>query len=352
VTGADVPGVSGKWDLWVSKGNPGADGSPGATGSTGPQGLPGQDGSPGATGSVSSASSLILSQISTPSAPSAGNTAIYAKSDGKIYKLPAGGTEEAIGTGGVSPSAGREVLTADRVYFVRIDGNDSNTGLANTAGGAFLTIPKANDVAKKIDLNGFNLKIKIADGDYISQGKISPICPIGGGDFIIEGNTTTPENVKIGQLSLIGQSAQCRLILDGFLMEHDAPNGTVFEVKSSTVFHGRLKYSGNGFVINVSGGSKVLKYDQSSIHFSRKSTNNSLSTLLIVYGQSSVDLQEMTAGINFSGSPTFGLAVFYCEGMGYINVGNVPLNGSYGGNLNTVSGNSTIRTQNYSYISA
>lgn len=42
----------------------------------------------------------ILPHISTPSDPGAGNTAIYAKSDGNVYKFPTGGSEEEIGAGG------------------------------------------------------------------------------------------------------------------------------------------------------------------------------------------------------------------------------------------------------------
>ena len=72
-------------------------------------------------------------------------------------------------TGRVSfPSGGaREVLTANRSYFVRTDGNDANTGLSNTAGAAFLTIQKALDVVGALDLSTFLATIWINDGTYV-----------------------------------------------------------------------------------------------------------------------------------------------------------------------------------------
>lgn len=72
----------------------------GQNGQNGQDGLPGDPGPAGQDGSGIVGGVLTLPHTTTPSAPSSGNTLIYAKPDGGIYKRTAGGSEEAIGLGG------------------------------------------------------------------------------------------------------------------------------------------------------------------------------------------------------------------------------------------------------------
>ena len=90
----------------------------------------------------------------------------------------------------------RELLYADRTYYVRTDGSDANDGLTDTAGGAFLTVQKAIDAGLYLDLNGFNLIIQIADGTYEDGFSIANSF-IGRGTVYIQGNSTSPSNVVI-----------------------------------------------------------------------------------------------------------------------------------------------------------
>jgi hypothetical protein len=89
----------------------------------------------------------------------------------------------------------REVLAANRTYYVRTDGSNSNNGLSNTSGGAFLTVQKAIDVITgTLDMFGFDVTIQVADGTYTGS-TVMANAQVGAGQISIIGNLTTPANV-------------------------------------------------------------------------------------------------------------------------------------------------------------
>lgn len=91
----------------------------------------------------------------------------------------------------------REKLQGARTYYVRMDGSDSNNGRANTNVGAFLTIQRAvREVMNRIDLNGNNIVIQVADGTYNDPVKVlSPW--VGQGLVEIVGNVGVPSNCLV-----------------------------------------------------------------------------------------------------------------------------------------------------------
>jgi pectin methylesterase-like acyl-CoA thioesterase len=93
----------------------------------------------------------------------------------------------------------REKLTAARTYWVRTDGSDSNDGLANTSGSAFLTVQKAIDVASALDNGGFNITIQLGNGTYSAGASLKSF--VGSGRIVIQGNSTTPANVHVSVAS-------------------------------------------------------------------------------------------------------------------------------------------------------
>lgn len=95
---------------------------------------------------------------------------------------------------------GRSILTANRTYYVRKDGSDSNNGLADTAAGAFLTIQKAIDVAAALDTSIYSITIQVRVGTYTEDLVLKQ--QSGAGTVTITGDTTTPSNVHISGTSI------------------------------------------------------------------------------------------------------------------------------------------------------
>lgn len=130
----------------------------------------------------------------------------------------------------------REMLTVNRAYYVRTDGSDSNNGLANTSGGAFLTLQKAFDVIwGTLDLGGFAVTIQAADGTYTSGILVSGAL-VGKGTVSLLGNATAPANVFINVTGADAFNFQggARVSLAGFKLASSSGNG-IYAGDSGTV---------------------------------------------------------------------------------------------------------------------
>lgn len=99
-------------------------------------------------------------------------------------------TAAANGSGG----GGRAILTSNLTLYVRTDGNDSNTGTANTSGGAFLTWQGAiNAYTGRYDHAGFNVTIQagVATTTFTIATPLRPAKAIGSGTLILDLNGGT-----------------------------------------------------------------------------------------------------------------------------------------------------------------
>jgi hypothetical protein len=99
--------------------------------------------------------------------------------------------------------ATRAVLAADRTYFVRSDGDDGNDGLANDAGGAFLTIQAALAAVATIDFGGHVVTIDIQAGTWV-PGQLFPPATTGQavpGDLLI---TSTAGAILVADIDFSG----------------------------------------------------------------------------------------------------------------------------------------------------
>lgn len=263
----------------------------------------GKDGAQGLTGSVSAASGLILDESSAPNTATNQGALYVPVADNLLrYRGESNGTERRIalidttnlatndlfyyGSDGLfkpigigtldqvllaKPSSNppyqwatpvyREVLTANRTYYVRTDGSDSNNGLTGTSGGAFLTIQKARDTIRQIDCNSKEVTIKIGTGTYnISFPGVEFSGFVGLSKLIIEGDTTTPSNV------VIQGSGTTNFVNSGLII---AKGDLTAEVKgitlTNTVAGGQLINSRYGAILQL-GNNRYGDFANSGIY--------------------------------------------------------------------------------------
>jgi hypothetical protein len=230
----------------------------------------------------------------------------------------------------------RELLKAARTYYVRTDGNDSNSGLENTAGGAFLTIQKAVDVVyDTLDFGGFDVTIQIGDGTYTAGALINGP-QTGRGTFTIQGNATTPSNVVISTTNAHAFKLDRYAVLTLRDLEMRTTSfGTCLQVLSSKVNHSNLVFGPAAtFHIQVSFGSTVVAGNYA--------IKGSAQTHIHVGTGATIWMNAIT--VTLTGTPNFSASFIYATLCGAAHAQSITFTGSATGSRYHIDSNSAVLT--------
>ncbi len=234
--------------------------------------------------------------------------------------------------------SGRQSLTANRTYYVRTDGSDSNNGLANTSGGAFLTIQKAVDAVAALDISIYDVTIKCGPGT-----RTAPIIlkkTIGSGTASIEGDTTTPsnctQNVTGGQCFTMGPGAVWKM--RGFKVQ-TTTSGFCLDVSATgceLTIDGNMEYAATStyhIVVSAGGALKVT----GSYAISSGSAYH-------LYIQSGGILIYTPGTVTLTGSPAWAVAFVGVLSGGLVSTAGTTFSGTTTGARYAVSLNGIINT--------
>lgn len=228
----------------------------------------------------------------------------------------------------------RTKLAAARTYYVRTDGSDSNTGLANSAGGAFLTLQKAIDTVSALDIGGNDVTIQVGNGTY--TGGISLSGPwLGPGTVTLQGDTTTPSNVVISTTSAncITVSTVGRLSVKGF--------------KFQTTTSGSCLYANTGGIITISGAVEFGACATYQVQTDRSGLIT-ISSNYTISGGAQCHIAAVTSGIvvgagitvTLTGTPAFSVSFVYQGRSGVVEYYSNTFSGSATGTRYLISENS------------
>jgi len=266
-----------------------------------------------------------------------------------VAGVPAGGTEGQV----LSKSSGidyamdwidppvsgvnRELLIADRTIYVRADGDDDNTGLVNDAGGAKLTIQAAINDAYRLDLNNFNVKIKVADGTYTDPIALSGAWT-GLGTVTVEGNLSTPANVLLHATAnnLLQVNDGARLTIDGMKLQTTTSGAVLQIANSATVTIGTAVNFGAcaGRHIDVRRSAVV----NATSYFI---TGSAFSHVLAEEGG---HFSHLDGTVSLSGTPAWGGAGWVASAASTISCYNTTISGAATGMRYAVSTGASINT--------
>jgi len=233
----------------------------------------------------------------------------------------------------------RELLAADRTYYVLTTGSDSNTGLVNSSGGAFLTIQKALDTVASIDLSIYNVTIQVGNGTYTGLNVLSGPW-VGSGKVTVLGDATTPSNAVISTAGIgFALSNGARLSVSGLKGTTSSLQCFSVDTKSVLTIEGNMEFGtcssvhllaqNNGL---IRGGSAFTGYTISggaARHWQATSQGT------VFFGGSTITI---------TGTPAFSSQFALAQRLGYLQATGITFSGSATGTRYLSDLNSVIYT--------
>jgi len=228
----------------------------------------------------------------------------------------------------------REVLAANRTYYVRNDGSDTNDGLTNSSGGAFATLQKAYTTILTLDLSGFTATIQYGVSGHTITNRLNCTAPPVGGNVVLD----------LGGSTLSITSNQCvRNVAAGFTLT--VQNGTL-----QTTTSGNCIYCARGATVVV--GASVTYGACAGYHLAADggrilpANNYTISGGAIAHISASaggfIELAALT--VTISGTPAFSSAFAFAASLGNLSLFSNTWSGSATGARYNSSQNSLINT--------
>jgi hypothetical protein len=220
-------------------------------------------------------------------------------------------------------NADREALAANLTLYVRTDGDNANTGLTNTSGGAFATWQYAIDyVAGRYDLGPWDITLKQGNsGTFTLPAPLIGRSCVGSGRVILEGDTTTPANCILN-LSIAGAGAlfsltQCPTIYDvqGFQVSRTVGAGSILRANANSIINYKNMRFGAATEAHVYayGGGVCSLQGNCTI------TGGAFAHLLAVVNSLVDGSPPASTTITLTGTPAFSGAFAYASSFAVIN---------------------------------
>lgn len=218
----------------------------------------------------------------------------------------------------------REKLTADRTYYVRTDGSDSNNGLSNTSGGAFATFQHAFSVVAALDLSVYSATIEAGNaGTYAGVEINAPL--IGGVALNLVGNGATISTSTLLGAIFVTAGQSTPINVSGFTTVNTHASGCGIRVdaaarvnittgmtySTSAVAHIRTSVPGSyistsgSYSITSGGQSHILAVEQSGVRVNGGTvTITGTPAFSVGFVNVSLGAHSLISSVTFSGSAT------------------------------------------------